>query len=89
MRQFDEELKKAKTVFVRQMDARQNLYTKLQSFFDQHGYVPIKYLPDWNAYQKDKRPWRVIPGVQRRIEKAAKKAARVAVRREKVKEMET
>ena len=83
MRQFDIEFKKAKRAFARQMDARQNLYTKLQEFFDRHGHVPVKYLPDWNAYQKDTRHWRKIPGIERRIVKAAKKAARSAVRKAK------
>jgi len=83
MRDFDIEFKKAKRAFTRQMDGRQHLFTKLQSFFDRHGYVPVKYLADWNAYQKDTRHWRKIPGIERRIVKAAKKAARNAVRKNK------
>ncbi len=83
MRQFDVELQKAKNQITRKMDARQKLYELLQKFFDNHGFIPTKYLPDWNAYQTDKRPWKLIPGVERRLKKAARKMARNAVRKSK------
>ena len=81
MRQFDVELKIAKNQITRKMDARQKLYDLLQKFFDSHKFIPKKYLPDWNAYQNDKRPWQTVPGVKRRLEKAARKMARNAVRK--------
>ena len=83
MRQFDVELKIAKNQITRKMDARQKLYDLLQKFFDGHGFIPTKYLPDWNAYQNDKRHWKLVPGVARRLKKAARKMARNAVRKSK------
>lgn len=83
MRRFDVELQKAKNEITAKMDARDKLYDLLQKFFDNHGFIPTKYLPDWNAYQADKRPWRLVPGVKRRLEKAARKMARNAVRKAK------
>ncbi len=83
MKQFDIELQDAKNQVTRKMDARQKLYELLQKFFDNHGFVPTKYLPEWNAYQADKRPWKLVPGVERRLRKAARKIARNAVRKSK------
>ncbi len=83
MKQFDIELQDAKNQITRKMDARQKLYDLLQKFFDNHGFIPKKYLPDWNAYQADKRNWRLVPGVDRRLKKAARKMARNAVRKSK------
>ncbi len=81
MKQFDIELQDAKNQITRKMDARQKLYDLLQKFFDNHGFIPTKYLPDWNAYQNDKRHWKLVPGVERRLKKAARKMARNAVRK--------
>ena len=83
MKQFDIELQDAKNQITRKMDARQKLYDLLQKFFDNHGFIPTKYLPDWNAYQNDKRHWKLVPGVERRLKKAARKMARNAVRKSK------
>lgn len=72
MKSYEQELK----ILESKMDYRDDFYKILQSYFDKHRHIPKKYMAAWNEYQKDTRPWREIPGIQKKLIKAAKKMAR-------------
>lgn len=63
---------------VKKFDARDKLYELLERQFKKNGNIPPKYLPDWNTYQKDKRKWRDIPGMNKKLLKLAKKMVKNA-----------
>jgi hypothetical protein len=68
--------KEAYAELVKKYDARDKLYELLEKHFVKYGYTLPKYLPDWNKYQQDKRKWRDIPGLNKRLWKIAKKMAK-------------
>jgi hypothetical protein len=54
------------------MDARDEFHMLLQRHFDKCGHVPRQFIPAWNTYQRDKRPWRHVPKIRRRLRQAAR-----------------
>lgn len=70
---YNEELK----ILIKKMDKRHKHYMMLEDFKFKHGQIPDKYSPDWTAWLTDGRKhWRKVPGVWKRIKKAAKAAAK-------------
>lgn len=63
-------------LLVKKFDNRDQLFELLERHFEEYGYIPHKFLPDWNTYQTDKRRWRDIPGMNKKLWKIAKKMAK-------------
>lgn len=60
----------------KKFDARDRLYELLERHFQKYGNIPADHVPAWNKYQEDKRKWRDIPGMKKRLMKIAKINAR-------------
>ena len=73
---FKERVKQNLAELEKKFDARDRLFDLLQGYYNQFHCVPSKYLKDWNIYQQDKRKWRDIPGLKRKLKKIAKLNAR-------------
>jgi hypothetical protein len=61
---------------VEEFDSKDEFYQLLESYFEKHGNIPKRYIADWNAYQRDKRPWRQQPGTDNKLKKAARMMAK-------------
>ena len=59
----------------KKFDARDRLYELLELYFNKYGNIPQEHLASWNTYQQDKRKWRDIPGMKKKLWKVAKKNA--------------
>lgn len=69
-------IKQAYNELVKKFDSRDRLYVLLERCYEKYGHIEPKYLPDWNKYQQDKRKWRDIPGMNKKLWKIAKKMAK-------------
>ena len=74
MKFYKEELKKLES----EMDKLDQFRLELKKVYDTHGWIPEKYLLAWENWKKEGfKMWRNIPGVMKKIHKAAKKAAKI------------
>jgi len=57
----------------KKFDARDRVYELLERHYKKYGNIPKKYIADWNQYQTDKRSWREIPGVKKKLWRTARR----------------
>jgi len=57
---------------VEKFEARDRLHRLLERHYKEYGNIPKKYIAAWNQYQEDKRPWREIKGLEKKLWRTAR-----------------
>jgi hypothetical protein len=73
-------------LYAEQMDRRDEFFTALKKFHDEHGYIPKEHLGPWIVWtdQDKQRPWREVPGTVARLWKTARIAVRQGYEKAKI-----
>lgn len=73
-------VKESYDLLEKKFDARDWLYELLELYFNKYGNIPSKHLASWNTYQQDKKKWRDIPGMKKKLWKIAKLNAKIMLK---------
>ena len=74
---YKEKYNLAIQAFSEKMDSRDIYMKRLQEWYIKYGYVPAQHQESFDIFKKERfQSWRHQPKVRKRIQKAARKAAK-------------